>query len=91
LVLEGFPAKEAGLIKEGDKKKYNSALTVFFKVKIIAAFITLFSCFISLVWFLKDPAVLHSCYAWLFILINVAMVAAAGVAGFLGGKLVFKD
>ena len=72
-------------------KKYNSALTVFFKIKIIAAFMTLFSCFISLVWFMKDPTVLHSCYAWLFILINVAMVAAAGVAGFLGGKLVFKD
>ncbi len=72
-------------------KKYNSALTIFFKIKIITAFITLFSCFISLVWFIKDPAVLHSCYAWLFILINVAMVASAGVAGFLGGKLVFKD
>lgn len=72
-------------------KKYNRALTVFFKIKIIAAFITLFSCFISLVWFMKDPSVLHSCYAWLFILINVAMVGAAGVAGFLGGKLVFKD
>ena len=72
-------------------KKYNSALTLFFKIKIIAAFITLFSCFISLVWFMKDPSVLHSCYAWLFILINVAMVGAAGVAGLLGGKLVFKD
>lgn len=72
-------------------KKYNSALTVFFKIKIIAAFITLLSCIISLVWFMKEPSVLHSCYAWLFILINVVMVAAAGVAGFLGGKLVFKD
>ncbi len=72
-------------------KKYNSALTLFFKIKIAAAFITLVTCFISLVWFIKDPAVLHSCYAWLFILINGAMVAAAGVAGFLGGKLVFKD
>ncbi|GAB6145110.1 rubredoxin-like domain-containing protein [Desulfocicer niacini] len=72
-------------------KKYNSAMTIFFKIKIFAAFITLFSCFISLVWFMKDPSVLHSCYAWLFILINVAMVGAAGVAGFLGGKLVFKD
>ena len=72
-------------------KKYNSAMTPFFKIKIIAAFITLITCLISLTWFAKEPAVLHSCYAWLFILINAVMVAAAGVAGFLGGKLVFKD
>ena len=79
----------AGFVEWG--KKYNKAMTLFFKIKIIAAFITLLTCFISLVWFTKDPAVLHSCYAWLFMLINVVMVAAAGVAGFLGGKLVFKD
>jgi len=72
-------------------KKYNSAMTMFFKIKIIAAFVTLLACLVSLVWFLKDPGVLHSCYAWLFILVNVSMVGAAGVAGFLGGKLVFKD
>ncbi len=72
-------------------KKYNSAMTLFFKVKIVAAFITFFTCLVSLVWYMKDPTVLHTSYAWLFILINAAMVGAAGVAGFLGGKLVFKD
>jgi uncharacterized membrane protein len=72
-------------------KKYNSAMTLLFKIKIIAAFTTFLACLVSLLWFMKDPAVLHSCYAWLFILINAAMVGAAGVAGFLGGKLVFKD
>lgn len=72
-------------------KKYNSAMTLLFKTKIIAAFVTFLACLVSLVWFMKDPAVLHSCYAWLFILVNAAMVGAAGVAGFLGGKLVFKD
>ncbi|SMC96490.1 hypothetical protein SAMN02746065_11790 [Desulfocicer vacuolatum DSM 3385] len=72
-------------------KKYNSAMTMFFKIKIIAAFVTFLACLVSLVWFMKDPGVLHSCYAWLFILINAGMLGAAGVAGFLGGKLVFKD
>ena len=72
-------------------KKYNSALTMFFKIKITAAGVTFLGCLISCVWYLKDPEVLHSSYAWLFILVNVVMLGAAGVAGHLGGKLVFKD
>jgi len=72
-------------------KKYNAAMTNFFKIKITAALITFLACLVSLVWFIKEPAVLHSSDAWIFILINVVMVGSAGVAGFLGGKLVFKD
>jgi hypothetical protein len=35
--------------------------------------------------------VLESSAAWLFVLVNVLMLAGAGVAGHIGGKLVFKE
>ncbi|MBT3176283.1 MAG: rubredoxin [Desulfobacula sp.] len=73
------------------KKKYNSAMTIIFKLKIMAASITLVSCMISFVWFLLDPAILSSPKSLVFIFINIIMLAAAGIAGHIGGKLVFKD
>jgi len=73
------------------KKKYNGALTATFKFKILAATLTLVSCLISLAWFLTDPGILSSPKAWVFIFINTIMLAAAGIAGHIGGKLVFKD
>ena len=73
------------------KKKYNQALTAIFKIKIAAACMTTFCCLISLGWYIIDPLVLSSGKALLFILINILMVAFAGTAGHMGGKLVFKD
>ena len=73
------------------KKKYNGAMTNIFKLKILAAAITSASCAISLVWFLLDPKVLSSPQALIFIFINIIMLICAGIAGYIGGKLVFKD
>ncbi|MBU1340112.1 MAG: rubredoxin [Proteobacteria bacterium] len=73
------------------KKKYNGALTTIFKIKILAATLTTVSCLISLFWFWIDPEILSTPKAWVFILINIIMLAAAGIAGHIGGKLVFKD
>jgi uncharacterized membrane protein len=73
------------------QKKYQGALTPLFKIKILAAALTTVSCVISLVWYLADPEILSGSKAFVFILLNIVMVAAAGVAGFIGGKLVFKD
>ncbi len=73
------------------QKKYNQADTVLFRIKILAAALTTGACVISLVWYLLDPDVLSSPLAVAFIFINVVMVASAGVAGYIGGKLVFKD
>jgi uncharacterized membrane protein len=73
------------------KKKYNQALTTLFKIKIMAATITTSACLISVVWYLIDPLVLSSPRGWVFILINVVMLASAGIAGHIGGKLVFKE
>lgn len=73
------------------KKKYNQALTTIFKIKIMAAALTTTACIISVVWYLMNPDVLSSSNAWIFILVNVIMLASAGIAGLIGGKLVFKD
>lgn len=73
------------------QKKYNQADTLMFRIKILAATLTCASCLISLVWFLLDPAVLSSSLSWVFIFVNLVMLGSAGVAGYIGGKLVFKD
>jgi len=73
------------------KKKYTAALTVIFKLKIMAVALTTVSCAISLVWYLIDPKIISSPKAWVFILINIIMLIAVGIAGHIGGKLVFKD
>ncbi|MCF8126157.1 MAG: rubredoxin [Desulfotignum sp.] len=73
------------------QKKYNQAYTLLFKLKILAATLTCTACIISFVWYLLDPMVLSSSTAWVFIVINLVMLASAGLAGHIGGKLVFKD
>ncbi len=73
------------------KKKYNQAVTTIFKIKIVAAALTATACLISISWYLINPDVLSSPKAWVFILINIVMLASAGIAGHIGGKLVFKD
>jgi rubredoxin/uncharacterized membrane protein len=73
------------------QKKYNTAMTMVFKLKIVSAVLTTLTSIISLVWYLLEPNLLKSPMAWLFILINLIMLAAAGVAGHIGGRLVFKD
>ncbi|HCY84280.1 MAG TPA: rubredoxin [Desulfobacteraceae bacterium] len=73
------------------KKKYAGGLTLIFKLKILAATVTTTACIISVIWYMADPLVLETSLAWVFILLNIVMLAAAGVAGHIGGKLVFKD
>jgi len=73
------------------EKKYGKAWTMIFQLKIFAAALTMLSCIISLVWYLADPLILSSSKAWVFILISILMTLTAGIAGHLGGKLVFKD
>ena len=73
------------------RKKYNTALTTIFKLKILAAALTCATCVITFIWYLSDPDLLSSSRAWVFVLINVLMLGCAGIAGHIGGKLVFKD
>ncbi|NWH06672.1 rubredoxin-like domain-containing protein [Desulfobacter latus] len=73
------------------KTKYNQALTTIFKIKIAAAIVTAICCIASIIWYLVNPEVLVSPGGWMFVMLNLLMLAAAGVAGHIGGKLVFKD
>jgi rubredoxin/uncharacterized membrane protein len=73
------------------QRKYNSAFTNLFKLKILSAILTSVFCVISFFWYLISPDVLSSPLAWLFMAINIIMVTFAGIAGHIGGKLVFKD
>ena len=73
------------------KKKYNQALTLIFKIKILAATLTTTACLVSVIWYIIDPLVLSSSNRLIFILVNIIMLGSAGVAGHIGGKLVFKD
>ena len=77
----------------GCQKKYNGSLTKLFLTKMICGGIVSLTAIILVVWLYIDPQVVNpsSSYKWAFLFINFVMLAAAGVAGFLGGKLVFKD
>ncbi len=72
-------------------KKYKKAGTTLFLTKITAAAITSVTCLFNVIWYIIDPQVISSSLGWLFIIICVIMLGSAGVAGYLGGKLVFKD
>ena len=73
------------------QRRYNQAQTKMFKIKIAAATVTAICCLTSFIWYLVNPQVLESSTAWLFVGINLLMLAAAAVAGHMGGKLVFKE
>ncbi len=75
------------------KKKYQGSLTNYFKIKIACASIVIVTLVLSIVWHLYFPALIYSSAIsrWGYLLLNFIMLGAAGVAGFIGGKLVFKD
>lgn len=75
------------------QKKYGGELTGLFTIKMICAAVVTLTAIILVVWFMIDPKVaaepLYRKGPFLFV--NFVMLAAAGTAGFFGGKLVFKD
>ncbi|NOY68788.1 MAG: rubredoxin [Deltaproteobacteria bacterium] len=68
------------------KKKYNSGFTTLFIIKFSAAALVCISVFTAIVWHLVNPGAKAG-----FVIIHMIMLASVGVAGFIGGKLVFKD
>ncbi|MFW5637087.1 MAG: rubredoxin-like domain-containing protein [Thermodesulfobacteriota bacterium] len=59
--------------------------------KIIAASVVAVSSLAALIWWIFDPDVLSSSLRWAFITLNLVTLAAAIVAGYIGGKYVFRD
>lgn len=73
------------------QNRYNGALTLLFKVKIASSLVVIV-CLTWLVgWRIINPEVMaaDSPAKWTYITIAAIMVVATGIAGHLGGKLVF--
>ncbi len=74
------------------KMKYRGFLSRIFLTKILCATLVAITSLIVALWLVFEPDVLiTSSYKWIFLFISFIMIGAAGVAGFIGGKLVFKD
>jgi len=75
------------------RKKYQSSKTPLFVTKIIAAFVVVIATLIIVVWYMINPNITQAASAGrpVFLLTHVILLAAAGIAGFIGGKPVFKD
>jgi len=75
------------------KSRFKGALTRVFKIKMACGGTVTLTALILVLWRTADPMILGqpSAGRWLFLLIHLIMLAAATVAGYYGGKLVFKD
>jgi len=75
------------------QKKYNSAMTTLFLTKMICGGVVSLAAIVLVIWSMVDPGVLTltSAHGVAFVFVNMVMLGAAVTAGFLGGKLVFKD
>jgi rubredoxin/sulfite exporter TauE/SafE len=75
------------------KNKYGRHLTSNFMIKIACGAVVTLTAFILVLWYMVNPDVVSpsSSLRYVYMLVNLIMVGAAGLAGFIGGKLVFKD
>lgn len=75
------------------QKKYNGVMTKLFLTKMICGGVVSLSAMILVIWYIVDPGMLTLTSAHLvaFLFVSMVMLGAAATAGFLGGKLVFKD
>lgn len=71
------------------QERYNGAKTKLFGVKIGATIVVCATVLAMVVWRLLEPGVAASPGRWTYLLIGLICVAAAGLAGHMGGKLVF--
>ncbi len=73
------------------QKKYNGAKTPLFMMKISASCVVTVVLFGLIVWKTVEPDILTTASSgrWLFLLWSLLLLAAVGLAGHLGGKLVF--
>ena len=71
------------------QKRYKGARTKIFGIKIGATVVVCATLLAMVVWRIVDPEVATSAGRWTYFLISVVSVAAAGLAGHMGGKLVF--
>lgn len=74
------------------KEKFGGAFTSVFITKMVCGGLITLGSAVLYFWMLKNHAVLITPGKWMpFMLTDLVLLGAAGVAGFFGGKLVFKD
>jgi len=75
------------------QRKYGGHKTSLFITKVVCGFIVSITAAAIVIWYMINPDVTGptSPHRGLFLLLNLVMLAATGIAGHLGGKLVFKD
>lgn len=73
------------------KKRYRGAMTATFKIKIGASIVTVVLLCVLSVWRIIRPDIIVTASQgrWIYLLLSVVLVAAVGLAGHVGGKLVF--
>lgn len=75
------------------QRRFGGNLTNIFWIKIACGFVVLLTSIIIVVWRIMDPNVAAGISAnrWIFLGVHLALLCAAGIAGFCGGKLVFNQ
>lgn len=75
------------------QKKFDGILTGIFGVKIVCGLVVLSTSIVLVVWRVVDPniAAATSANRWMFLVVHLVLLSAAGIAGFCGGKLVFNQ
>jgi uncharacterized membrane protein len=73
--------------------KYGGVVTSRFVTKIVSSTVATLAAVVLVLWYYWDPHVLSSSsgHSWLFLMVNIIVLIATSIAGFVGGKLVFKD
>lgn len=73
------------------QKRYKGALTKPFKIKITASIISVFDLLVLVIWRSVQPEIIttSSSGRWVYLALSLVLLAAVGIAGHIGGKLVF--
>jgi len=73
------------------QNRYKGIKTIVFKIKIVCALVVLATANVLVFWRIIEPGVMAdgSSVKWIYLGVAAAMLGAAGLAGHLGGKLVF--
>jgi len=71
------------------RNRYKGVMTRIFGIKIGASIVVSATLLAMVIWRLVDPGVAASGNRWVYLLVGVVMVGAVGLAGHMGGKLVF--
>ena len=73
------------------QKRYRGAMTATFKIKIGASIVTVLLLCVLSIWRIVRPDIVTTASTgrWIFLLLSLVLVTAVGLAGHMGGKLVF--